>query len=101
MAAEQGSTVAGEAPPGAVSLVTLWFRLGSRGFELNHLEDGHSIAEKPTPKSPSQKSTWGNSEWVSEHAWLDFGKSPKILHNDANMLARLLATKRALQTRPA
>jgi hypothetical protein len=92
MTVEQSPTVA--EPIGAATEVTLWFRLGSGGYEFNHLEDGHSLEAKPTQKLPSQRSNWVNSTWVREHAWFDSGKSPKVLHDERAKVARVLATSK-------
>jgi hypothetical protein len=79
-------------PNGAESPVTLWFREGDKGFEFNHLEDGHAVSDTPTPKVPSQKSAWAKGVWVRERAWLTATVPPKVLHDPQNEAARRLAT---------
>ena len=81
-----------DTPDGAASPVTLWFREGDKGFEFNHLEDGHVESDRPTPKVPSHKAAWAKGTWVSEHAWLDAGIPPKVLHDPQNESARRSAT---------
>ena len=85
-------TQASAGPIGAASKVTLWYRKGDKGFEFNHIEDGHSSADRPTPKTASQTKSWASGDWVSEHAWLNADMSPKVLHDSQNKLARKLKT---------
>lgn len=85
-------TAASNTPVRANSPVTLWFRHGDKGFEFNHLEDGHAESDRPTPKVASQAGAWGKGVWVREHAWLDAGFPPKVLHDPKNEMARRLAT---------
>lgn len=42
--------------------VTLWYVVTKDGLKYNHLEDGHSENDKPTPKFDAQKS-WAGQEW--------------------------------------
>jgi hypothetical protein len=81
------------APPhGASVQVTLWYRKGDKGYEFNHLEDGHSSNDKPTPKTAAHGKAWASGEWVSEHAWLDASLPAKVLHDSQNELARKVRT---------
>jgi hypothetical protein len=58
--------------------VTLWYREAEKKidgqkvkvFEYNHLEDGHNITDKPTPKHPDH-SSWAKSKWQSKIAHLN------------------------------
>ncbi len=84
-------TTTSNSPEGAATPVTLWFRLGDKGFEFNHLEDGHTENDKPTPKVSSQTSAWARGVWVRERAWLDAGVPPKVLHVPENETARRVA----------
>ena len=55
--------------------VTLWTKLipsknlKKSKWEFNHLEDGYSKLDKPTPYFDSQKS-WSKSVWKKEYAHL-------------------------------
>lgn len=44
--------------------VTLWFRLTRDGWELNHLEDGHTTGAGPTPRCPTQQAAWSGGRWA-------------------------------------
>lgn len=49
--------------------VTLWSKAGrTDDFIFNHLEEGHSQAEAPTPTHPNQ-SGWLAQRWEKKHAW--------------------------------
>lgn len=86
------SAAAAPAPVGSVSPVTLWFRRGDNGFDYNHLEDGHTLSDRPAPKVPTQSGAWSKGVWVGEHAWLDASLPAKVIHDPQNLTARLLAT---------
>jgi hypothetical protein len=82
-------------PIGAIKPVTLWYRKGDKGdYEFNHLEDGHSTSDKPTIGNAVQVKLWSSGVWVREHAWLDAGKPPKVLHDPLNETARTIATSK-------
>lgn len=58
--------------------VTLWYAWNEKqkDFEMNHLEDGHSLLANPKPKSPefeSQKS-WNKGKWKKKLTYLENGK---------------------------
>lgn len=77
------------APEGAAKEITLWFRQDEKGaFQFNHLEDGHSEGDKPTPKVREQAAMWQRGIWLREHAWLDSSVPPKVLHDPEQQTAR-------------
>jgi len=58
--------------------ITVWIKLNNGVYEHNHIEEGHSFNQKPTPKFDSQKS-WLNNQWLKKHAYL---VNNKIVQND-------------------
>ena len=85
-----------DAPPGAATAFTLWFRTNEKGeWMMNHLGDGHCPNDLPTPKVPSQKSVRGKGTWTNEHAWPSRNLPPKVLHGPQNKAAREAVTGKA------
>lgn len=47
--------------------VTIWRRDGAH----NHIEDGHSASDAPTPRTKHQFAAWRGVQWGREYAYLD------------------------------
>jgi hypothetical protein len=77
---------------GALTEATLWFRKNEKGvFEYNHIEDGHSLADKPLPKTANQ-SGWARGTWIREHVRLDGSTPPKVMRDRKAGVTETLAT---------
>jgi hypothetical protein len=62
-----------------VSPCTKWYRHDrANGWEFNHLEDGHAVSDKPTPKFASQAG-WARATWIKYHCWLTADVPPKVV----------------------
>lgn len=56
-----------------VEPITIWRRFNGKSYEHNHIENGHSLTDKPIPKFESQKS-WLSYQWQKQFAHLVNGK---------------------------
>lgn len=83
-------------PSNDAAPVTPWFRLGDKGFEFNHLEDGHAEVDKPASRMPSQANPWARGTWVREHAGLEASVPPRVRHAPDEEAARRRATERPM-----
>ena len=51
--------------------ITLWSRTDSKGVSnYNHLEDGHSEASRPRPKSEGHLKAWSGDGWTKVYGHL-------------------------------
>ncbi len=53
--------------------VTIWSRLFKDESHFNHIEDGWSEKDHPTPNSKEQEKSW-SGEWEKTHGYLVDGK---------------------------
>jgi hypothetical protein len=78
-AIERGMILRSEGLP-----ITRWSRKNEKDvFEHNHIEDGHCAVgtQRPAPKTPEHKSSWGKGQWFFEHLWLSRDIPPKVSHD--------------------
>ena len=61
--------------------VTAWYRLNphNRQWLFNHIEDGHSVKDKPEPKSQEQAG-WKRAQWTKYACWLTAAVPPRLVH---------------------
>ncbi len=57
---------------------TQWYRHDRvHGWQFNHLENGHSKQDKPTPRFPTQEG-WKNAQWIRYSCWLTSDVPPRV-----------------------
>jgi hypothetical protein len=55
--------------------ITQWFRYNKDGTqEFNHIEDGHSLNDKPTPLPNTKQSEWQKFNWTKKFVYLENNK---------------------------
>jgi hypothetical protein len=78
----------------AQQAVTMWYRFDKerRGYTHNHLEDGHSMMDRPVDKLGLGR--WQRGQWEKRHGFLVPGGFMGAMRLQLNEVAPVLAGTR-------